>query len=162
GILLAQSSNALGGSTMTVVASGASLQLQQLLTTGSMTVGRNLALIGTGAPGTTGALQMLGAGTGVNTESGTIALLGDTSIGVGTVVNSGATLNINATITGEQITLNGTGFGVLPSGNLLLPRGALVATAGITLTGNIILNTPDATIDALAGQTLTINGNVGV
>src|SRR5262249_30983274 len=81
----------------------------------------------------------------------------------GTIVNSGATLNVGAGITGEQITLNGTGFGVLPSGNLLLPRGALVATANNpTLTGNIILNTPDATIDALAGQTLTINGNIGV
>src|SRR5262249_30172076 len=158
----------------------------QQISTGSLTIARNLTVMGAGAAGTTGVLEMLGGGNGSNTLSGTVTMLGDnTTIGVdvgqltlsgivsgatsltkvglgmlslgggntyngvtnvnagiveannatalgaitaGTLVVAGASLHVNAnTFTGEQLTLNGTGFGTLPAGGaqgLLLPRGA--------------------------------------
>src|SRR5262249_40250413 len=79
------------------------------------------------------------------------------AITAGTVVASGATLNVNAAVGGEQLTLNGTGFGNLISGGFLLPRGALTATGNSSWNGNIILNSSPGVINT-NGNALTVNG----
>ena len=77
----------------------------------------------------------------------------------GTVVASGATLQVQNTITvvGEPLTLSGSGYG----NNGSLPQGALAINAtNDTWTGNITL-TGDTTIGSTtANDTLTINGSV--
>ncbi len=78
------------------------------------------------------------------------------------MVANGATLDVGASITGEQLTLNGTGFGSLPMAGIsgfLLPRGAVETTGAFTWNGNIILNTANVVISSNAG-TLTVNGIV--
>ncbi len=80
------------------------------------------------------------------------------AITAGTVVASGATLDVAAaTVTGEPLTLNGTGFGTLPGGGvsgLLTPRGAPNFTGAGTWTGNILLNTSSVAIGTSGGNSI--------
>ena len=88
----------------------------------------------------------------------------------GVTVASGATLSLNpstaSTVSGYSLTISGTGFGSLASGNLLLARGALVNNVGATniantWTGNINL-VGDTTISSFpnAANALTVTGIV--
>ena len=77
-------------------------------------------------------------------------------------VISGASLQLNGTAgtyAGYALTIGGVGYGKLPSGNLLLDRGALVnlGTAN-TWTGNITLSA-DTTLAATTAA-LTVTGNI--
>src|SRR5204862_2942118 len=93
-----------------------------------------------------------------NAASALGALTGDV------VVNSGATLQLNpgagSTYLSKRAVLNGTGFGLTLSG-VLLGTGALqnIANATSTWIGNIVLNTPDATVGSIQG-TLALAGTV--
>ena len=73
------------------------------------------------------------------------------------VVNSGASLQVQGTITitDKTVTLNGLGFGMVGS----VPRGALYVSVNNAnvWAGNIILNTNSA-IGAISGGTLTVDG----
>ena len=66
-----------------IVANGATLQVQQIANAALALGAYPLTVIGTGyTAGTTGAIEMLGGGTGINTLSGAVTLIGDTTIGV--------------------------------------------------------------------------------
>ncbi len=127
GILQAQASNAIGQANSVVgsnviVANNATLQVQQINAAGSLTIPRNLTVVGSGytAGGATGAIEMSGGGNGVNTISGSITLLGDTQVDVpggqlsvtatNGIVVAGTTVAASATVT--LASTNGLGVGM--------------------------------------------------
>ncbi len=83
GILLLQASSGLGiAGGKAIMANGTTLQVQQITSAALTTPADPITVIGSGATGTTGAIEMLGGGTGMNTIAGTVTMLGDTTIGV--------------------------------------------------------------------------------
>ncbi len=82
GIVVAQNTQAVGNAGNVIVANGTTLEVQQINAAGSLAIARALTVVGTGAAGTTGAIEMLGGGNGINTLSGAVTLIGDTTLGV--------------------------------------------------------------------------------
>ncbi|MEZ0275648.1 MAG: beta strand repeat-containing protein [Roseimicrobium sp.] len=110
---------------------------------------------------------------GNNTYSGTttvsagvLRISSNTALGdptAGTTVNSGAQLELmnGVTITGETITLNGSGRVAASPGSPDINRGSLQAAAGATATwaGNVILaSATNSRLGAQAGGTLIVTG----
>ncbi|RBP39137.1 putative secreted protein with PEP-CTERM sorting signal [Roseimicrobium gellanilyticum] len=110
---------------------------------------------------------------GNNTHSGTttvsagiLRVASNTALGSttgATVVSSGAHIELmnGVTVTGETITLNGSGRSVATPGSPDVNRGALQAAAGATATwaGNIILNSlTNSRIGAQQNGTLIVTG----
>ncbi len=81
GIVITQSATGVSSAGNVIVTNGTTLEVQQI-TNATLAVTAKLTVLGIGATGTTGAIEMLGGGTGANTLSGTVALIGDTTIGV--------------------------------------------------------------------------------
>ena len=85
------------------------------------------------------------------------------------VIADGATLHVGAVVVGKPLTVTGQGAGPLPA-NLLLPKGAILATAAAAgWTGNITATESNAnntgfttalSIGANSGDTLTIDGTI--
>ena len=68
GIVVAQATNALGTTTpKLIVSNGTTLEIQQITTAAVAIPASAFAVIGSGATGTTGAIEMLGGGNGANT-----------------------------------------------------------------------------------------------
>lgn len=131
----------------TVTASGGALNISAGTYSGSMTVsGGTLTLSGTGTAN--GEVTATTGGVLIIDSNGA---LGDAS--AGTVVNTGsrAILNNGIVVTGETITIAGTG------GN---NNGALQTADGATATwaGNIISNSTDARIGGGTNGTLIVSG----
>ena len=156
------------GSASSIIASGGAITLSNAGTITGATFGLTVggannttinSIIGT----TSGTLTKQDAGTltlgGANTytgltdvQVGTLVATNATSLGTtaaGTTVTSGATLDVQANITTEAITVGGTGVG----GN-----GALVASTGTGMVGGAVALTADTTLGG-AG-TLNVNGAV--
>ena len=106
GIVSAQSNGALGsGSEGTIIANGATLQLQ-----GGVSLGEAIAVSGTGAAGTFGAIENIPGGSSSNTLSTAITLLGDT-----TIATDAGQLTISGVISGNAAALTVTGVQAKPA-----------------------------------------------
>jgi autotransporter-associated beta strand protein len=104
---------------------------------------------------------------GITTVSaGVLRVSSNTALGTttaGTTVNTGAQLELmdGVTITGETITLNGSGRGAASPGSPDINRGSLQAAAGATATwaGNVILaSATNSRIGAQQNGTLIVTG----
>ena len=121
GVLSDQSAGGLGsGSEGTVVSNGATLQVM-----GGISSGEGLAVSGTGAAGTTGAVESVPGGTSLNTLSTTITLLGDT-----TISTDAGQLSISGVISGAGA-LTKVGSGVLSLSGANTYTGVTNINAGI-------------------------------
>lgn len=107
----------------------------------------------------TGRLSLLGANAhnGLTTVSvGTLTLQNRTALGgvaAGTVVSNGATLEVqgNLVIGAEPLSINGIGT---------LGGGALISVSGANTYGGLVTVSTNATLSALSGSTLNLNGGV--
>src|SRR5262249_7516102 len=146
GVLNAQQANALGTTAAgTVVNTGATLQLQN----GNSTAAEPLAVSGTGAAGTSGALQNVGGGSGSNTLAGAVALLGDTTVGVdaGQLTVSGAV--------GGAASITKAGIGTLTlSGNSSYAGTTTVSTGILEAGGNNV-----SSLGAVTGNVVVADGS---
>jgi fibronectin-binding autotransporter adhesin len=121
GIVDDQNSTGLGSTTFgTIIASGATLQMQ-----GASSTAEPLAVSGTGATGTTGAIENVPGATAANTLSGVITLYGDT-----TVSSDTGTLTISGAIAGAG-GLNKAGTGILALSGANTYTGLTTVNAGI-------------------------------
>ena len=166
GILVAQNTSALGVvNNKVVVTNGTTLQVQQIANAAVALGAYPTTVIGTGASGTTGAIEMLGGGNGTNTFAGAVTLIGDTQIGVdtGQLTMSGAIggaagvskVGLGMLTLGTGVnTYNGlttVSAGILEA-NLATSLGAI--TAGTVVANNATLHVAAAVI----GEPLTLNG----
>ncbi len=149
-----------------IATNGTTLEVQQINAAGSLAIARALTVVGTGAAGTTGAIEMLGGGNGINTLSGTVALIGDTTVGVDV-----GQLTISGSISGAA-GLTKVGLGMLTlstaansyNGVTTISAGILEANLATSLgaitAGTVVAN--GATLDVLnvtvVGEQLTLTG----
>ncbi len=166
GILLLQASGGLGATGgKAIIGNGATLQVQQISNATVSVPADPITVIGSGASGTTGAIQMLGGGTGANTILSTLTMLGDTTIGVDVgqltlsgVVSGAATLNKvglgMASLSGTNTYLGPTNItaGILEA-NAAAALGGI--TAGTVVTGGATLDVGAFTV---VGKPVTLNG----
>ena len=125
GILVAQNTAALGAvANKVLVANGATLQIQQI--SAAVALGAYpTTVIGTGYTGTTGAIEMLGGGTGANTATAVVTLIGDTTIGVDV-----GQLSMTGVISGAAA-ITKVGLGMLSLGGANTYNGLTTVSAGI-------------------------------
>ena len=171
GVINVQSSGGLGSASAgaLVVNSGATLQLQA----GAVTIAKPLAIAGTGAAGTTGALEGVSGATGNTTTTLSLAvlLLGDTQIGVdagqvtvGGVISGAGALNKvgpgTLSLGGANTYIGSTTIsqGILEA-NVASALGAI--TAGTTVNNNATLQlTPAAALTTpYAAEPVTLVGS---
>ncbi len=150
--------------TGTIVANGATLQLQQI-GLAQLSTAEPLTVIGNGAAGTTGAIEMIGGGNSANTLSGTVALIGDTTIGVDV-----GQLTISGIISGAA-GLTKVGLGMLSLGGANTYNGVTTISAGIleanvaaalgAITAGTVVSsgtTLDVAAVVVVGEQLTLSG----
>ena len=164
GVTLIVSTNETIGSLSGGGTTGGNVTLGNSLTTG----GNNATTIYSGALSSTGNLTKAGTGTmtlnGNNTFTGTTTVMAGTllaasdmalgDVGTGTVVNTGAELQLSGGINvgAEALSITGTG---------ITTNGALFNLAGTNTFGGVItLPTAAATIGAATGTTLNLTGNI--
>ena len=175
GTLQASASNAFSSNSAVTVASGATLDLNNIsqtvgslagsgtvqLGSGTLTTGDNnssttfsgnisgaggLTKAGTGTFTLSGTIS--GVGTSVTVNGGTVILAGSNTYTAGTFVNTGGTLQISS-----MANLGGTS-------SVYMFGGKLVVSEDMTMTGNLnFQNAASDTIAAAAGKTLSLGGN---
>ncbi len=165
GILLLQASNGLGATGgKAIIGNGATLQVQQITNATVSVPADPITVIGSGASGTTGAIQMLGGGTGANTILSTLTMLGDTTIGVDV-----GQLTLSGVISGAAA-VNKVGLGLLALSGTNTFNGITTVTNGIlaansttalgAITAGAVVNT-GTTLQvgaAITGKQVTLNG----
>jgi fibronectin-binding autotransporter adhesin len=161
GILNAQNSSALG-SGLAGVDSGATLQLQA-----GINVSNALKIAGTGASGSTGALENV---SGSNTYSGAITLTGNTMISSDAGNLDIPTTGGAMTGSGKNLTLTGAGNGsieaAIQTGSGTLTKsstGTWIVAGANTFTGATQVNSGvlSLTGSLASGSTVTVGGGVG-
>ncbi len=166
-----------GSGALRILAGSGNVTLSTAITlqsNSSIAADAGTTLTDTGALGGIANLTKLGAGTVVFNAASTIAGNITVSNGIANVqnatglglvsgsvtVSSGASLQIQVTVGGKQLTLNGTGFGNTATQSGALGEGALVAVvASASWTGNVTLNS-GTTVGAANTFTLTLSGVV--
>ncbi len=168
GIVNIRHDSALGSTSVgTTVASGATLQLQNNITVGT----EALALTGTGV-GSAGALQnvsgantyggaiTVGAGgTRINSDSGTLTLTGNITLGANTLTVGGAGNTTQSAVISGTGGLTKDGAGILTLGGASTYSGATTISAGtLRLNASERINNLSA-VSVTGGATFDVNGN---